>query len=82
MQGVREKYLTAKGVRIPKSLGTAALEIFQVTIFITVSVTKCMQLNVVIFNIKLCPSKCPYRGSIGLPYLQDNILTYYVSNVM
>ena len=25
-QGVREKYLTAKGVRSPKSLGTADLE--------------------------------------------------------
>jgi len=24
-QGIREKYLTAKGVRSPKSLGTAAL---------------------------------------------------------
>src|SRR6218665_1790757 len=26
MQGVREKYLTAKGVRSPKSLGTAGLQ--------------------------------------------------------
>src|SRR6218665_540179 len=31
-QGVREKYFTAKGVRSPKSLGTAALQEFEMRI--------------------------------------------------